>query len=141
VPAPYRLSPSSYLKIKHALLPVRAGLCYRSGARWPEGRVCVYCYEQARRRIGVCVLCGHQGAVPGLNIDRGPTFLRRIGIALDLIGRRCGAEGDLDWRRICWRCVLTATVNQLLTGPDGQVPAALRPLATALCGTRRPNSG
>jgi len=41
----------------------------------------------------------------------------------------------------CWRCRLADVVTDVLAGPDGAIPARLRPLAEAIMAMPRPNSG
>ncbi len=33
-------------------------------ATWPDGPVCRYCYQAAKRTTGTCA-CGHTGVLPG----------------------------------------------------------------------------
>lgn len=40
---------------------VRCGQHHQTVARWPDGGVCGYCYQQAKRTCGVCA-CGHDRA-------------------------------------------------------------------------------
>jgi hypothetical protein len=42
---------------------------------------------------------------------------------------------------ICWCCQLSDMLDALLAGPDGQIPAHMRPLVAALLGMPRPLSG
>ncbi len=119
---------------------VRCGLSYQRAHNWPEGQVCHYCYDAARQRQGRCASCGHTGVLPG-NAEGEPTCVSCSAIPLDVRCRACGAETPLGRGNRCWRCQLTALVNTLLIGPDGSIPAQLRPLATALSDMPRPNSG
>ena len=119
----------------------RCGQCYPGGAdRWPEGRVCKYCYLQARLRTGTCAGCGALTSLPGLNAAGQPTCTRCSGIpARFRCG--CGREVTAGERGRCWWCVLTGLVTDALAGPDGAVPTHLRPLADGLVSMRRPQSG
>jgi hypothetical protein len=66
----------------------RCGQCYPGGADgWPEGRVCKYCYLQARLRTGTCAGCGALTSLPGLDAARQPTCSRCSGIPARF---RCG---------------------------------------------------
>jgi len=119
----------------------RCGQCYPGGAdSWPEGRVCKYCYLQARLRTGTCADCGALTSLPGLNATGQPACTRCSGIPARF---RCGCGRDVTAgeRGRCWWCVLAGLVTGLLTGPGGQVAAQLRPLADGLVSMRRPQSG
>ena len=112
----------------------------RRRRRWPEGRVCKYCYLQARLRTGTCAGCGALTSLPGLNATGQPTCTRCSGIpARFRCG--CGREVTAGERGRCWWCVLAELVTDALAGPGGQVPAHLRPLADGLVSMRRPQSG
>jgi len=119
----------------------RCGKCYPGGADgWPEGRVCKYCYLEARLCTGTCVGCGALTSLPGLNATGQPACTRCSGIpARFRCG--CGREVTAGERGRCWWCVLTALVTDVLAGPGGEVPAQLRPLAEGLMSMRRPQSG
>jgi hypothetical protein len=120
---------------------VRCGQCYPGGAdNWPEGRVCKYCYLQARLRTGTCAGCGALTSLPGLNATGQLACPRCSGIpARFRCG--CGREVTAGERGRCWWCVLAELVTGVLAGPGGQVPAHLRPLADGLVSLRRPQSG
>jgi hypothetical protein len=119
----------------------RCGQRYPGGAdNWPEGRVCKYCYLQARLRTGSCAGCGALTSLPGLNAASRPVCTRCSGIpARFRCG--CGREVTAGERGRCWWCVLTELVTDVLAGPGGQVPIHLQPLADGLASTRRPQSG
>ena len=120
---------------------VRCGQCYPGGAdNWPEGRVCKYCYLQARLRTGTCADCGALTSLPGLNTANEPVCTRCSGIpAAFRCG--CGREVTAGESGRCWWCVLTELVADVLAGSDGEAPAHLRPLADGLVSMRRPQSG
>lgn len=120
---------------------VRCGVAYQRGTRWPEGRVCHYCVGAARLRDGRCARCDHVGVLPGLGTDGNPICLACSGIPIEVHCRRCGTETPLGRTKTCWRCLLTARVDELLAGPDGAVAAPLAPLATALAAMPNANSG
>ena len=122
-------------------LCVRCGQCYPGGAdSWPEGRVCKYCYLQVRLRTGTCAGCSALTSLPGLNAAGQPICTRCSGIpARFRCG--CGREVTAGERGRCWWCVLAGLVTDALAGPDGKVPARLRPLADGLVSMRRPQSG
>ena len=119
----------------------RCGQCYPGGTDgWPEGRVCKYCYLQARLRTGTCAGCGALTSLPGLNAAGQPACTRCSGIpARFRCG--CGREVTAGERGRCWWCVLAGLVTDALAGPGGEIPAQLRPLADGLVSMHRPQSG
>jgi hypothetical protein len=120
---------------------VRCGQCYPGGAdSWPEGRVCKYCYLQARLRTGTCAGCGALTSLPGRNATGQLTCPRCSGIPAHF-RCGCGREVIAGERGRCWWCVLAEQVTDVLGEPGGQVPAHLRPLADGLMSMRRPQSG
>ncbi|WP_236945040.1 Fis family transcriptional regulator [Kocuria flava] len=109
-------------------------------ATWPDGPVCRYCYQAAKRTTGTCA-CGHTGVLPG-RLDGRPTCRDCSGIAVNLDCRTCRAEAELHSNGQCWACVLAATVDRLLADPrTDRIRPALLPVATALKTMTRPNSG
>lgn len=118
----------------------RCGEHHQIVANWPDGGVCGYCYQQAKRTRGTC-LCGHEGVLPG-RIDGQPACRRCSGVKLNLDCKTCGATDELYRGSRCWSCELAALVDQLLTNPDtGLMAAKLIPVATALKSMKRSNSG
>lgn len=118
----------------------RCGQHHQTVARWPDGGVCTYCYQQAKRTRGQCS-CGHEGVLPGL-VNEQPACRRCSGVVLNIDCRHCGAEDELYDGERCWRCVLGTTVDGLLTNPTTGVMAdELIPMATALKAMKRSNSG
>lgn len=123
--------------------PVPCGRCgehHQVVANWPDGGVCGYCYQQAKRTRGTCA-CGHEGVLPG-RIKGQPACRRCSGVKLNIDCKTCGAEDELYRGSRCWSCELAVTVDQLLTNPDtGVMTAELVPVAAALKSMKRPNSG
>jgi integrase len=118
----------------------RCGQHHQTVARWPDGGVCGYCYQQAKRTRGICA-CGHEGVLPGL-IDNQPACRRCSGIRLNIDCETCGAEDELHSGGRCWTCVLGIVVDDLLTDPaTGAIANDLIPLAAALKSMKRANSG
>jgi integrase len=118
----------------------RCGQHHQTVARWPDGGVCGYCYQQAKRTRGICA-CGHEGVLPGI-IDEQPACRRCSGIRLNVDCRSCGAEDELHSGGRCWTCVLGNVVDDLLTDPaTGSIANDLIPLAAALKSMKRANSG
>lgn len=119
----------------------RCAVCYPTAAHWPEGRVCIYCYGQARRTVGTCSACGHEGVLPGVDDEGRPTCRRCSGIALAVDCGYCGTEAVLYRAETCWPCALDQEITRLLRGADGEVAAPLQPLALAIKTMPRANSG
>lgn len=118
----------------------RCNLAYPPAAIWSEGTVCTYCYMAAKRARGTCSRCGHTGIVPGLSPE-GALCRPCSGIKLNVDCRRCGGEDELYSGGRCWKCAFSDQIHQTLSGPDGEVPSRLQPLASALLSMPRSNSG
>lgn len=123
--------------------PVPCARCrqhHKTVARWPDGAICGYCYQQAKRIKGTCA-CGHEGVLPGL-IDEQPACRQCSGVRLNVDCEACGAEDELHSGGRCWKCVLATVVDEVLTNPStGEMAPNLMPLATALKSMKRANSG
>jgi hypothetical protein len=118
----------------------RCGQHHQTVARWPDGGVCGYCYQQAKRTRGTCA-CGHEGVLPGM-VDDQPACRRCSGVRLNIDCESCGAEDELHSGGRCWTCVLGNVVDDLLTDPvTGSMANELVPLAAALKSMKRANSG
>lgn len=99
---------------------------YQIAARWADGGICGYCYQQAKRTRGTCA-CGHTGVLPGV-IDGAPACRNCAGITLNIDCRTCGAEDELYSAGRCLACALAATVDRLLAHPQtGSITPALVP--------------
>lgn len=119
---------------------VRCGQCFRGGAGWPEGRVCKYCYLQARLRTGSCANCGALTSLPGLNAT-GEALCTRCSSIPAVFRCGCGREVTAGEHGRCWWCVLGDLIDEILTGPEGDIPRRLAPLAQGLGLMPRPQSG
>lgn len=118
----------------------RCGQYYQTVARWPDGGVCTYCYQQAKRTRGICA-CGHEGVLPGI-IDEQPACRTCSGVRLNVDCQSCGAEDELHSGGRCWSCTLSDVVDNLLTDPaTGSMATELIALAVALKTMKRANSG
>ena len=118
----------------------RCGGHYPTAASWPDGRICTYCYQAAKRTNGTC-RCGHTGVLPG-RIDGHPACRACTGVVLNVDCWICGAEAELHSSGRCWRCTLIDEVDFLLNDANGGgIPPALEPLADALRRMPRANSG
>ena len=93
------------------------------------------------RTRGVCPRCGHDGVLPGRDLDGDDQPICRscAGISGDFTCRRCGTEDDLYRRGTCARCALRDDLTVLMI--DGaHDPEAMAPIVDALCGVDRPAS-
>ncbi|MFH5877273.1 hypothetical protein [Arthrobacter sp. NA-172] len=106
----------------------------------PDGGICGYCYQQAKRTRGTCA-CGHEGVLPG-RIDTLPACRKCSGVQLNVDCIGCGTEDELHSGNRCWTCILAMTVDRLLSPADNQPPSpALQAIGTALKSMKRANSG
>ena len=119
----------------------RCGGCYPQARRWPEGRICTYCYLAARVRRGRCATCDHDGILPGLDSQGRPTCRRCSGIQLKVDCLKCGAEDALIRADTCVRCVLRDDLRALLAGADGRVNPVFDPFVELVAGMPKPASG
>jgi hypothetical protein len=126
--------------------PRATACCARCGqnrppqARWPEGPVCDPCYTAALRRRALCVSCGEMRRLvvpPGPGAD---TCASCAGQPVTCACTSCGVEDKLFECGLCERCSLRRRAAVLLTGPDGDIPAALEPVFEAICAARTPKS-
>ena len=126
--------------------PRAVARCARCGqdrppaARWPEGPVCDPCYTAALRHCGRCASCGRTRRLvipPGTAAE---TCAECAGMPVTHSCADCGLEDKLFERGRCERCSLRRRATALLTGPDGDIPAWLRPLSEAICAARTPKS-
>ena len=109
-------------------------------ARWPEGPVCDPCYTAALRHRAPCASCGQVRrlvAPPGPDAD---TCASCAGQPVTCACTACGVEDKLYERGRCERCSLRRRATRLLTGPGGDIPAALLPVLEAICAARTPKS-
>jgi len=79
--------------------------------------------------------------LPGI-IEGRPACRKCTGIKLNVDCVECGAEEELYAQGRCWRCVLSVTIDRLLTNPEtGAINDELKPFAAALKSMKRANSG
>lgn len=110
------------------------------GARWPEGRICRRCYQQATRLHGRCPGCSTERLLPGRDQDGAALCVDCAGIPTDFRCTRCSEEDEPHRNRICARCCLREDLAGLLDDGSGTIPEALRPLHQGLCNQPRPRS-
>jgi integrase len=123
--------------------PEACGRCaehHKIVVRWPDGAICGYCYQQAKRTRGTCA-CGHEGVLPG-RVDTLPACRKCSGVRLNVDCIGCGKEDELHSGNRCWSCILAMTVDRILSPPENQTPSPeLQAVATALKSMKRANSG
>lgn len=113
---------------------------YQPVARWPDGRICGYCYQAAKRERGTC-MCGHDGVLPG-RIDGRPACRSCSGVTLNIDCVTCGAEAELYRGGRCMHCELNLVVGLLLTDPaTGKIAPELVAISEAMKNMKRANSG
>lgn len=113
---------------------------HKIAVRWPDGGICGYCYQQAKRTRGTCA-CGHEEVLPG-RVDTVPACRNCSGVRLNVDCIECGKEDELHSGNRCWSCILATTVDRVLSRPDNQPPSPeLRAVGTALKSMKRANSG
>ncbi|TLW89256.1 hypothetical protein FFT09_22645 [Saccharomonospora piscinae] len=107
---------------------------------WPEGPVCVACFEQAVNTYGRCGGCGTHRLLPGRAPDGTGLCTNCAGGLGDFTCRRCGQEGPSYRAGACARCVLADRLTELLDDGSGTVRAELMPLFHLIHGMNWPNS-
>ena len=107
-------------------------------ARWAEGPICERCYRAALTRRGRCDRCNRERRLvspPGPSATRCCDCARLAALA---VCSQCGREDRLFERGRCAYCALARRVTELLTGPDGDVPAALGAVRDAIAASDPP---
>lgn len=108
---------------------------------WPEGPVCVGCYDAALARRGPCADCH---TLRRLVDPPGPTATRCSDCTgVPDLGHTCvdcGIEDKLYANRRCDRCTLARRIGDLLADDTGTVPDNLCSLAAAIIAAPNPRS-
>jgi hypothetical protein len=117
--------------------------CGRSTAkirvRWPDGKICGICFQDATRTFGSCGQCGRDRLLPGRDGDR--RLCRACaGITTDLDRHRCGAEGEHHRHGLCARCTLRDDLTALLLPRSRSPQPALARFIDVLANVDRPES-
>ncbi|MFF2378741.1 hypothetical protein [Streptomyces sp. NPDC058108] len=86
----------------------------------------------------ICPGCGRHQPLIGIAEDGTGVCGACAGTTFDYTCITCGLGGRIYADSQCARCVLVARLQQLLSGPDGRIPAQLQPLRDALARTDRP---
>ncbi|UMG92882.1 hypothetical protein [Nocardioides sp. TF02-7] len=106
------------------------------------GPLCAGCYRQPERECGGCGRI-RRIAVRGRNGQ--PDLCGSCHQAPVLVCGVCGVEGPcrtttIDRSPICFRCQLVRRLDQLLTGPSGQIAGSLVPLRDAILSVDNPRT-
>lgn len=100
--------------------------------------MCDTCYTTALRRRGTCAGCGVERRLvspPGPGASR---CCDCAGLAPMHTCAACGREDKLYERGRCDRCALARRTTELMTGPDGVVPAVLMAVHDAIVASATP---
>lgn len=106
---------------------------------WPAGPVCTPCVRKAKMYPSPCAACGQQAVLIGFDPDERQICGPCSGSTLDYRCANCGQPGIRAHNR-CSRCHTAELLHNALAGPDGQIPAQLKPLADALANANDPRS-
>jgi hypothetical protein len=98
------------------------------------------CYTAVLDAPATCSGCSRHQPLIGITEDGTGICGACSGTAFDYTCRTCGLGGRAYADSQCARCVLAERVQQVLSGPDGYVPAQLQPLRDALSRVDRPRS-
>jgi hypothetical protein len=109
-------------------------------ALWPLGPICRACYRARREHPGACTRCGHVRILVAVD-GGGEGLCGPCGGGPDYACPRCDTGEPTYADGLCARCALHARAVTALTGPDGNVPTMLQPLADAIAAGRKPASG
>ncbi|WP_284740255.1 hypothetical protein [Amycolatopsis sp. RTGN1] len=99
----------------------------RTRIRWPEGPVCVKCYDDAVHTRGRCDGCDVDRLLPGIGPAGARLCTSCAGGLGDFTCRRCGQEGPRYRAGECARCVLSERLAACLDDGTGAIRPELRP--------------
>ena len=101
-------------------------------AHWATGDVCVGCYPRIRSQPSRCPGCEQDRILTGVDHDGHAVCGQCAGTGPVYLCTRCGQSADGFVRDLCSRCALHQRVEELLGGPDGQIPPHLQEIARRL---------
>jgi hypothetical protein len=126
---------------RRAVSPARTCvLCERTVAiqtTLPLGPVCGPCYQHLRRNPAACASCQEIRPLVGISSTGRQVCGPCSGDDRNWVCGTCGRVDLLFAACECMACSVKRRVRELLTGPDGQIPAQLDGVATFLL-TARP---
>lgn len=120
-----------------------APLNVRAAGRTTAGKnICVDCYQHPVRECGIC---GRTRRVnqraTHTSPDICPTCNQAALVDCSVCGQHAlGRKTTRNGRSWCFACQATARIDQLLTRPDGHIPAGIKDVRDALVATSRPRS-
>jgi len=126
--------------------PRRRSLCAFCGqqrvvhAHLLDGPACAACYDRVRSSPQPCPGCGQPRVLEHRDRDGRRVCGPCVGVASRFACDRCGKDGLRYRDGLCARCLLAEQAAALLTGPDGTITPALRPLRRALVEVDEPRS-
>ncbi len=113
----------------------------RTRIRWPEGPVCVKCYDDAVHTRGRCGGCGVERLLPGISAAGTRLCTDCAGGLGDFTCSRCGQEGPRYQVGACARCVLSERLAALLDDGTGRIRPELSPFYKSFRTMPRPRAG
>jgi ribosomal protein L40E len=123
--------------------PRRCDFCGRQApitALWSTGAVCKGCYPRIRSQPIRCPGCRQDRILTGVDEQGRAVCGQCAGNSPAYLCTHCGQSADGFVRGMCSRCSLHQRVEELLAGPDGQIPAHLQPIAWRLQEARNAKS-
>jgi hypothetical protein len=105
-----------------------------------DGPTCGTCYDRIRNSPQACPGCGELRVLQNLDGSGRRVCGPCAGVASRRACVRCGKDCGSFRGGLCPRCDLDEQVTALLTGPDGTINQALRPLQHALVDVPKPRS-
>jgi hypothetical protein len=105
-----------------------------------DGPTCGACYNRIRSSPQPCPGCGQPRVLQHLDEAGRRVCGPCAGVASRYACARCGTDCMRYRDGLCPRCLLDQQVTALLTGPDGTISPALRPLHRALVEVTEPRS-
>ncbi len=109
------------------------------GRHWPAGPVCTPCVHRAKMYPSQCASCGRQAVLIGFDPNGRRVCGPCCGCKLDYRCTTCGQPG-IRAHNQCSRCHTAELLHNAMAGPDGAIPAQLKPLADALANANDPRS-
>ncbi|MFC4004601.1 hypothetical protein ACFS2C_19260 [Prauserella oleivorans] len=111
-------------------------------SRRDDTALCGKCYRHPERRCGIC---GRIRRVGLRATATSPDICRSCFQAPEIICSLCGdialgRRSTANGKPMCFRCQATQRVDAALTGPDGTIPAPLKPVRDAIVSAEKPRS-
>lgn len=104
------------------------------------GPICDRCYPEIRGTPLICLNCGRSEPLVALSTEGLRICGPCVGFTVNYCCGTCGVTANLYERGRCDRCVMIERVQDLLTGPAGEISPALRKLAETFEAADKPRS-